>query len=78
MKPDRFREIREGLMLTQDEIAEVLGVADKTVISRYEAGNRSPSKLMASVMEILISLPSKDSQRLMGLLKKFNNASKKP
>ncbi|QDK44695.1 hypothetical protein DOM22_05720 [Bdellovibrio sp. ZAP7] len=70
MSPDRFREIRLGLNLTQADTALILGVADKTVISRYEAGGRRPNNLMSAVMEVLASLPRKESERLVELLKK--------
>lgn len=69
MSPERFKEIRLRLDLTQEEAAQILGVADKTVISRYEAGGRKPSNLMAAIMEILVELPRKDSQKLMGRLR---------
>lgn len=70
MSPKRFKEIRLKLDLTQEEMALVLGVADNTVINRYEAGSRSPSNLMSAVMEILNELPKKDSLKFMELLKK--------
>ena len=70
MSPKRFKEIRLKLDLTQEELSEVLGVADKTVINRYEAGTRAPSNLMSAVMEILNELSPKKSLDLMELLKK--------
>ncbi len=77
MSPKRFREIRLGLDLTQEDTALVLGVADKTVISRYEAGGRRPSNLMSAVMEVLASLPKKESQKLIDLLLKQMGKIKK-
>lgn len=70
MSPKRFKEIRLELDLTQDEAALILGVRDKTTISRYENGSRRPSVLMSAIWEILVELPRKDSQRLIELLKK--------
>ncbi len=70
MSPKRFKEIRLELDLTQDEAALILGVRDKTTISRYENGSRRPSVLMSATWEILVELPRKDSQRLIELLKK--------
>jgi transcriptional regulator with XRE-family HTH domain len=70
VSPKRFKEIRLELDLTQDEAALILGVRDKTTISRYENGSRRPSVLMSATWEILVELPRKDSQRLIELLKK--------
>lgn len=71
MSPERFREIRMALGLTQDDLVLVLGVSEKSVISRYENGERRPSKLVSALMEILASMPTKDAERLMTLLKKY-------
>ncbi len=77
MSPKRFKEIRLKLDLTQEELAHVLGVADNTVINRYEAGSRSPSNLMSAVMEILNELPQKESLKLMERLKKHITKAEK-
>ncbi len=70
MSPKRFKDIRLQLDLTQEEIAQILGVADKTVINRYEAGSRKPSNLMSAVMEILAESSSRKATELIDLLRK--------
>lgn len=69
MSYKRFKIIREYLGLTQEEVSLMFGLADRSVVNRYESGARSPSKLTMAIMEILNELPKKDSQKLMDLLK---------
>ncbi|WP_395637529.1 helix-turn-helix domain-containing protein [Sphingorhabdus sp.] len=42
MKPEKFYSIRKKLKLTQSEIAEDLGITERT-IRHYEAGDREIS-----------------------------------
>src|SRR5882724_9654506 len=39
---DKLRELREGLGLSQGEIADKIGVKDRSSISGYERGEREP------------------------------------
>ena len=68
MSPDRFKKIREQLGLTQDELANVLGISGKRPISRYETGERTPDLLTQALMSLLESLPERESIELMELL----------
>lgn len=77
MNPARFRKIREKLELTQEDLAYVLCLAGKTVISRIEAGDRNPSKLAIAVMEILNDLPSRKAMELMELLRDQSGNNRK-
>lgn len=70
MSSKRFRVIREDLELTQGEASEILGLSDKTIVSRLESGKRSPGTLTMAVMEVLNELPRKESLKIMELLKK--------
>ncbi|WP_415061582.1 helix-turn-helix transcriptional regulator [Bdellovibrio sp.] len=69
MSSARFRKIREKLELTQGELAEVLGLSGKEVVSRIEAGTRNPSKLAMAVMEILGESSPRKANELIELLK---------
>ncbi len=70
MSPEEFKKIRVSLGLTQEELAEILGVAGKNPISRYELGERSPSLLMQTVMSILDSQSEKEALAFIELLRK--------
>lgn len=73
MNPKRFKEIRQQLGLTQEEMSQLLGVADKTVINRYEAGSRSPSKLAEAILEMLSEMTGKEAQVFMERLLSYIN-----
>lgn len=77
MSSSRFKEIREQLGLTQEELSEVLGLSGKKAVSNIETGNRNPSTLAIAVMEILNELPRKESLKLMQRLKKYVAKSNK-
>src|SRR5437762_5289487 len=40
--PEKLRQIREHLGMSQSEIARALGVKDRSTISGYERGEREP------------------------------------
>ena len=72
MKGSEFKAIREKLGLTQDELAEVLCLSGKQVISNIETEFRNASKLSEVLMRIFIHLPEKHSLELRRLLKSFS------
>lgn len=76
MSSKEFKNAREKIGLNQEEMAEVLGFSGKTAISNIETGVRSPGKLAMGVMELLASLPKKDSEKLIALLKKYVTKAK--
>ncbi len=39
MKPERFKQIRKALNLTQAQMAERIGIKNTRTIRRYEAGD---------------------------------------
>ncbi len=70
MSPEEFKKIRVRLDLTQEELAEILGVAGKNPVSRYELGERNPSSLMQAVMSILDSQSEKEALVFIELIRK--------
>lgn len=77
MSSPRFKKLREQLELTQEELAEVLGLSGKQAISNIETGVRNPSKLSMAILEILNELPKKEALKLIELLRKQNAKSVK-
>ncbi|MGZ3771363.1 MAG: helix-turn-helix domain-containing protein [Bdellovibrio sp.] len=68
MSPKRFREMRESLGLTQEELSKALGVA-KLTISQYETGFRRPGKTVVILMTVLETLPAKKAGELLKLMR---------
>lgn len=80
MSPKQFKETREQLALTQDELAQVLGLAGKKTISHFETGFRTPSPLISAVMSYLGSLSERKAQEFIEEFQRHMNevkASKK-
>lgn len=65
---ERFKEIREELGLTQDQMAEVLFLYGKQAVSNIESGRANAGALMSSLMESFVELPEKQSVQLRELL----------
>ncbi len=78
MSPLRFKEIREKLGLTQEELSEVFGVSGRKPISHYETGFRKPGDLILVLMEIFDSLSEKKSIELRELILAEMRKIKKP
>lgn len=70
MSPSAFREIREALGLTQEQLSKALGVA-KLTISQYETGFRKPGKTVVILMRVLDALPSKKANELLKLMRTY-------
>jgi len=70
MSPSAFREIREELGLTQEQLSKALGVA-KLTISQYETGFRKPGKTVVILMRVLYALPSKKANELLKLMRTY-------
>lgn len=78
MSPERFKEIRENLGLTQAALSEVFGLSGRLPITHYETGFRRPSKLISALMEIFDQLPASESASLRDLILKEMQKAKKP
>lgn len=52
MSPEEIKKLREGLRLTQEQLAHELGVSFATV-NRWENGKRSPTGLSLKVLNDL-------------------------
>ena len=50
--PDRIRNLRKGLGLTQEQLAHMLGVT-WTTVNRWEAGSSSPTGMPARLLVLL-------------------------
>lgn len=57
MKPRKLRQLREGMDLTQDELAALLGVASGRVVRRWEAGEREIPAPTAALCTVYAEFP---------------------
>lgn len=65
MNPEKFKEIREKLKLTQSDLAEVFGFSGKAPISHYETGFRVPSPLVEAFMLYLNGLSERKAREFL-------------
>jgi DNA-binding transcriptional regulator YiaG len=68
MKGTEFKDIREQLGLSQDELADVLCLSGKQAVSNIETEFRNPSKLTAVLMRVFATLSQRRSKELRELL----------
>lgn len=76
MSPDRIKKMRNDLELTQESLAEALGVA-KLTISQYETGYRRPNKTVLILFVILESFSKKKALDLINEFRKISQRIKK-
>ena len=65
MKGQEFKNIRTRLGLTQEELADVLGLSGKKAIGNIETDFRQPSVLTIIVMLFLDNLESGKARTMM-------------
>ena len=78
MSPAKFKEVREQLKLSQEELAPYLGVKTYKPISHYETGFRTPSLLIQAVMSWLGSLSEQEALKFLEQLKYHMDKVQKP
>ncbi len=71
MSPQQFKKIRESFGLTQKEIANCLGLTQKTV-SQYEMGFRKPGPTVQVVMEALDRVSAKQLKEILDIMKEVS------
>lgn len=68
MSTKEVKLLRDRLELSQDELADYLGLAGKNVVSRWEIGERSPGETVHRLLKYLMDLPKIEA---IGVLKRF-------
>jgi transcriptional regulator with XRE-family HTH domain len=58
--PNRLRYLRVRQRLSQKQIASLLGGHDRSLVSRYERGNLTPSFPVAAKLQILFGVALSD------------------
>ena len=77
MNGKKFKDIRNQLELSQEQLAAVLGYSGKQAICNIETGRKNPSPLLATLMQVLIELPKKRSEELREMLLRISERRKK-
>jgi transcriptional regulator with XRE-family HTH domain len=70
VKSNELKRIRLKLGLTQEQLAELLGMSSKNTICNIEIGNRNPGDLVGIILGVLDDLPEKKAKELIELMKK--------
>lgn len=78
MKPERFKQIRENMGITQTDLSEIFGLSGRLPITHYETGFRQPNKLIVALMELFDQLSEKKSVELRDLILHEMRKAKKP
>ena len=71
MGKKEIQELRKRLHLTQQELADTLGLAAKGVVSRWERGDRIPGETILRLLRLLNALPNAEAQKLIAKLKNY-------
>ena len=67
MSPKQFKLVRQYLNLSQEELAEALGLS-RMSISQYETGFRKPGSTVLVLMYVFEALPKRKALELFQLL----------
>ena len=68
MQVKEFKRIRMKFGMTQDDFAELLGLAGKKTVSSIETGFRNPSQLTGIILRVLDSLSERRAKELIELM----------
>jgi DNA-binding transcriptional regulator YiaG len=71
VKSADYAAIRKRWGLTQEQMAMLMEVSGKLVISHYERGFRSPSAVIRKLYRLLDELPEHEARTLMRWLEEF-------
>ena len=66
-------KLREKLELSQEDLAEALGLAGKNVVSRWETGERKPSEALRRLFSIWLGLPVSEARRLLEKFRSYGH-----
>jgi DNA-binding XRE family transcriptional regulator len=68
VKSNELKRIRLKLGMTQDQLAELLGMSSKNTICNMEVGTRNPGALVGIMLGVLDDLPEKKAKELIELM----------
>ena len=68
VKSNELKKIRLKLGLTQEELADLLGMSCKQAICNIEIGSRNPGDLVGIILGVLDDLPEKKAKELIELM----------
>jgi len=71
MNADEFKKIREGLNLSREEVAKLLGLSGYMYVSNIENGLRNPNKLAIKLLRYLSSMTNSRATKFIEEINKF-------
>ena len=69
MNGEKLKAIREKLGLSQEQLADVFGLAGKSTISHFETDFRTPNLLFQAMMDLLAGLSDRKAADLLELIR---------
>lgn len=73
MKPKELVVIRKRWDLTQAEMANLMEVSGKLIVSHWENGFRSPSGIVQKLYRMIDELPEHEAKQLVKWLEKYSS-----
>ncbi len=68
LNSNEVKKIRLKLGLTQEQLANLLGMSSKQTICNIEIGTRNPGDLVGIILGVLDDLPEKKAKELIELM----------
>jgi DNA-binding transcriptional regulator YiaG len=59
--------------MTQEEVAEVFGLAGRNAVSRWETGRRNPNETARRLLRLLNEVPKSEAKHIMERLKRYGS-----
>jgi DNA-binding transcriptional regulator YiaG len=73
VKPKELAEIRKRWGLTQAQMADLMEVSGKLIVSHWENGFRSPSSIVQKLYRMIDELPDHEAKQLVKWLEKYSS-----
>ena len=64
-------QLREKLGLSQEDLAQALGVQGRLTVYRWETGSRKPSEIIRRLILLLNDLPEREAKKLLHRIQEY-------
>jgi DNA-binding transcriptional regulator YiaG len=63
--------LREKLGLSQEDLAQALGVQGRLTVYRWETGTREPAEIIRRLILLLNDLPDREAKKLLHRIQEY-------
>ena len=63
--------LREKLEMSQEDLAQALGVQGRLTVYRWETGSREPSEIIRRLVLLLNDLSERDAKKLLSRIQEY-------